>query len=78
MAEGADANCEASHVADDDSETTAAFRGDPLELTLHAQHHRVAGLAIHETIAQIAINDPLPKYVGCQAGFPRLAIASTQ
>lgn len=76
MAEGANADCQASYVTDYDSETMVAFRGDLIKRTLHAQRDLLAGFAIHETDAQIPTNYPLPKYVSCQAGFSRLAIAS--
>ncbi len=76
MAEGANADGQASDVTDDDSETIGALRGDLMKRTRHAQHDLLAGFAIHEIDAQIPTNYPLPKYVSCQAGLSRLAIAS--
>jgi hypothetical protein len=63
-------------VTDDDCQTLVAVRGDPMKRSRHAQRDLLAGFAIHETDAQIPTNDPLSKYVGCQAGLSRLAIAS--
>jgi len=76
MAEGADADSQASHVTDYDRETIVACRGDLIKRTLHPQRDLMAGFTIHETDAQIPTNYPLPKYVSCQTGFSRLAIAS--
>jgi hypothetical protein len=63
-------------VTDDDSETIVAFGADLIQRTLHAPRDLVAGFAIHETDAEIPTHDPLPKYVGRQAGLARLAIAA--